>query len=229
MSERSPRRLRASGAWTFGAAVTLLLLLCARGLAVAQGAEAMDRGTGSGGEDGATQLDGEDRMHAQRLTREAERLYERGNFSAARAKYQEAYHASRRPELLFNVGQCHRRLGQHRSAIFFFDLYLHEQPRSPHRDLVESLIEESKADLIHNHESASNGQGAASPPGPAVPLAPSPTQSDEVTRVTRRRAAIAVSVVLTVAAGTVLGVALANRDSSNPPASNSSLGMVSWE
>jgi tetratricopeptide (TPR) repeat protein len=36
----------------------------------------------------------------------------------------------RLPAFLFNIGQCHRKLGQHEQAIFFYSRYLKANPAS---------------------------------------------------------------------------------------------------
>jgi tetratricopeptide (TPR) repeat protein len=81
--------------------------------------------------------------------RAAKRHYERGQklfnlqkFDEALEQFQKAYDAKPIPDFLFNIGQCHRNLGDYASAIFSFKKFLKLDPEAPNRDQVEKLIEE---------------------------------------------------------------------------------------
>ena len=71
-----------------------------------------------------------------------ERLFALGRFREAMAAYEAAYEASSLPELLFNIGQCHRNLGNYQSAVFSFQQYLKHKPEAANRDAVRALIQE---------------------------------------------------------------------------------------
>ena len=58
----------------------------------------------------------------------------------ALAEYQSAYRLMPLPGLLFNIGQCHRYLGQCDQANFFFRQYLAGVPNSPHEAKVKELM-----------------------------------------------------------------------------------------
>jgi tetratricopeptide (TPR) repeat protein len=82
-------------------------------------------------------------------TRTAKRHYNRGQklfalqkFDAALEQFQKAFDARQSPEFLFNIGQCHRNLGDYEAAIFSFKRYLKLDPDAPNREKVEELIEE---------------------------------------------------------------------------------------
>jgi tetratricopeptide (TPR) repeat protein len=81
--------------------------------------------------------------------RAARRHYERGQklfnlqkFDEALEQFQKAYDAKPIPDFLFNIGQCHRNLGDYESAIFSFKKFLKLDPEAPNREQVEKLIEE---------------------------------------------------------------------------------------
>ena len=83
------------------------------------------------------------RMHFQR----AEKFFEVGRFKKALEHYRRAYELYRAPALLFNMGQCHRNLGDKEKALFFYKRYLGEYHDGPHRKDVEAIIAELEEEL----------------------------------------------------------------------------------
>lgn len=73
--------------------------------------------------------------------------YKLGRFPEALEEFSKAYEHQPLAAFLFNIGQCHRQLGNHERAVFFFEGYLRESPEAKNRQLVEDLIAESRADL----------------------------------------------------------------------------------
>ncbi|HEY1693497.1 MAG TPA: hypothetical protein VGG39_15120 [Polyangiaceae bacterium] len=84
---------------------------------------------------------------AKALVQRATIEYEVGHFQQALDLYGKAYELLPRPELLFDLGQCHRMLKDHERAVFFFQGYLREKPDAPNRALVEKLLAESQEQL----------------------------------------------------------------------------------
>jgi tetratricopeptide (TPR) repeat protein len=81
--------------------------------------------------------------------RAARRHYERGQklfnlqkFEDALEQFQKAYDAKPLPDFLFNIGQCHRNLGDYTSAIFSFKKFLKLDPEASNREQVEQLIDD---------------------------------------------------------------------------------------
>jgi len=76
----------------------------------------------------------------------ADELYHEGRYQQALDEYIAAYDSSASPDYLFNIGQCHARLGHHQEAIFFYRGYL-ERGAHVDRAAVEALIrtEEQRA------------------------------------------------------------------------------------
>jgi len=72
----------------------------------------------------------------------AERLFALGRFTEALREYEAAFEAKPLPAFLFNIGQCHRNLGDYAAAIFSFRKYLHLASDAPNRDAVDDLIAE---------------------------------------------------------------------------------------
>lgn len=70
--------------------------------------------------------------------------YNLGRFHRAAELYARAYELYPVAPLLFNLGQCHRKLGHHERAIYFFESYLREAPDARNRALVVDLIREQR-------------------------------------------------------------------------------------
>jgi len=74
----------------------------------------------------------------------AEAHYKLGRFAEALQEYSKAYEFASLPAFLFNMGQCHRQLGNHERAVFFYEGYLRESPKAGNREIVRRLIQESQ-------------------------------------------------------------------------------------
>ena len=77
----------------------------------------------------------------------AEVHFKLGEFKQALPLYKEAYRARAMPEFLFNIGQCHRHLGDCARTIFFFRQFLGHRPKSPHKPKLEKMIRDCEAKL----------------------------------------------------------------------------------
>ena len=88
-----------------------------------------------------------DRDKAEKHFQRAEKLFALGRFDQALTYYEKAYEEEALPHFLFNIGQCHRNLGNYESAIFSFRKYLKLKPEASNRDAVELLIEELQREL----------------------------------------------------------------------------------
>ena len=69
-------------------------------------------------------------------------FYNLGRFAEALAEYEAAYMAIQDPPFLFNVAQCHRKLGHSQEAIDSYRGYLRVAPNAPNRAEVERRIDE---------------------------------------------------------------------------------------
>ncbi len=74
----------------------------------------------------------------------AEKAFNLGKFEDALKGYEAAYDGKPLPGLLFNIAQCHRNLGNHERALFFYRRYLALDPATPNHALVEELIAEQE-------------------------------------------------------------------------------------
>jgi hypothetical protein len=97
------------------------------------------------------------------LYRQAEARYVAGDVAGALVLMQQSYEASQRPELLFNLGQLHRDLGQCVEARKSYARYL---------DLAKSGTRRHEAESIERELASECPEGAASSP-PPLATAPS--------------------------------------------------------
>jgi tetratricopeptide (TPR) repeat protein len=84
-------------------------------------------------------------------TDRAKTLYAEGNqhfnlneMAQALELYKRAYRIKPLPAFLFNIAQCYRKLGNHQEAINMYQAYLVGVPDASNKEMVESLINESK-------------------------------------------------------------------------------------
>lgn len=130
----------------FLALAFVLLAAGAAGTAVAQPA--------------APQSEAARKAEAKRLAEDATRKYNLGQFKEALDGYSKAYETFPAASLLFNLGQCHRSLGNHERAVFFYEGYLREKPNAPNRDVVEELLVEERASLTKQREEEATRKAA---------------------------------------------------------------------
>ncbi len=101
-----------------------------------------------------------------------QKAYNLGRFADALEAYTEAYRLDPRPAMLFNLGQCHRLLGNSERALFFYNRYLSQFPGvAPNDATVRGLIAEMEHATARQRLSAGDAPQAA--PTPSIPdLAP---------------------------------------------------------
>jgi tetratricopeptide (TPR) repeat protein len=80
---------------------------------------------------------------AKALFAEANQHYSLGEFDQAMTSYSLAYRLKPLPAFLFNIAQCHRKLGHYKDAIAMYQNYLVGVPDAPNKDVVDSLIKEA--------------------------------------------------------------------------------------
>ena len=113
----------------------------------------------------------------------ATRFYDLREYAKALDEYKAAYMAKPDPAFLFNIGQCHRKLGNAASAIEFYQQYLKKTgPDDPNRKQAEARIRDIESGHVSDDDpftkedakapSVSDTAGATAPPTP--PGAPVP-------------------------------------------------------
>ncbi|HXI57648.1 MAG TPA: hypothetical protein VNO55_16395 [Polyangia bacterium] len=75
----------------------------------------------------------------------AESLYRVERFQDAFTEYQEAYLAKPEPNLLFNMAQCQRKMGNRPEAVRFYRRFLAEKPNPPNLATVEQHLRDLEA------------------------------------------------------------------------------------
>jgi tetratricopeptide (TPR) repeat protein len=111
--------------------------------------------------------------HAEdKATKTARKHYEKGQklfalrrFDEALVAYEAAFEAKPLPGFLFNIGQCHRNLGDYDAAIFTFRKYLKLDPEAENREAVLELLDELQA-LKDEQEAEKQNKILAPPPRP---------------------------------------------------------------
>ena len=80
----------------------------------------------------------EAKAHANRGTS----MYNLGRFPEALTEYEAAYLAIQDPPFLFNIAQCHRKMGKNKEALDSYRTYLRVAPEAPNRAEVQKRISE---------------------------------------------------------------------------------------
>ncbi len=177
---------------------------------------------------------------AKKLFEEAEKNYYLGRFGKALELYSKAYEVLPLPGFLFNIGQCHRMMGNYERAIFFYRGYLRAKD-TKNKEVVERLIQEceEKARQQRRARGTPEGQTAQRPVRPSPPRAARPGKSQQqvpalaVSRRDKRAKPFyatwwfwtAVGVGVAVLAAGIAGGVLASGDSGNSLPSGS-LGTI---
>jgi tetratricopeptide (TPR) repeat protein len=92
--------------------------------------------------------------------------YDLAEYDPALREFKAAYLAAPDPAFLFNIAQCHRKLGNFQDAITFYRTFLRRAPEAPNRPEIERRI----ADL--QREIDAGRSGLAPPITPAAARAP---------------------------------------------------------
>jgi hypothetical protein len=79
---------------------------------------------------------------ARQHTKQGTAYYNLDRQTEALAEYEAAYLGVPDPALLFNIAQCHRKLGHDKEAVAFYKTYLRNAPRATNRADVEKRIQE---------------------------------------------------------------------------------------
>lgn len=134
---------------------------------------------------------GEDDVRAAReLFQRAEQRFQAKDYAAALALYQQAYQRKPLPGFHFNIGQCHRHLGNHDQAIRHFRLYLASSEKPRHRRAAEQLIAVCERERQRpGSRSSAPGAAASAPDGgaPAAAAAPATQAVQEAPAAPRKR------------------------------------------
>jgi tetratricopeptide (TPR) repeat protein len=104
--------------------------------------------------------------------RRGETHFAMGRFAQALKEYQAAYELKPLPGFLFNIGQCHRNLGELEEAVFSFKRYLRLKPDAGNHAAVEELVVDLERQLAA--QKATRPPTLTGPTGPTGPFLPPP-------------------------------------------------------
>jgi len=99
------------------------------------------------------------------------RHFDLSEYESALADFKDAYRSKPDPALLYNIAQCHRRLGHTDEAITFYRSYLRRAPDAKNREEVERRL--SELETMRDAESATiaNSKTSREQPSPVSPEA----------------------------------------------------------
>src|SRR5262249_61574174 len=84
----------------------------------------------------------EEKAKARELYQSGLVHYDLKEYGEALKAFKDAYRVVQDPAFLYNIAQCHRRLGQNPAALDFYRNYLRRSPSAPNRGEVEPRIQE---------------------------------------------------------------------------------------
>jgi tetratricopeptide (TPR) repeat protein len=113
----------------------------------------------------------EDKAQARLHFEAGARHYDLSEWDQALVEFKEAYRQMPDPSFLYNIAQCHRRLGHGEDALTFYRTYLRRAPEAVNRDEVERRIAELEAEKqaqqLRQAEEDRQHNAAAGPLAPA--------------------------------------------------------------
>ncbi len=160
------------------------------------------------------------RAQAKRQFTEGVRLYALGKVRLALARFQAAYQALASPGYRYHIAQCHRKLKEWKSAVFYYEGYLKDNPATPMAGLVEGHLKTCRQRL---KEEELRRRGILNPN-----LGKGGKGGDKVVPVYKKWWLWTLVGVGVAVLATGLGVGLTVGSSSGLKAPPTTLGTVSW-
>ena len=142
--------------------------------------------------------------------------YDLKEYAEALKEFKDAYRFVHDPVLLFNIAQCHWKLGQNQEALDFYRNYLRRAPDAPNRPEVEKRVQEIERDT----QAAAKAPPAppsvaahapAAPPTLTVAPPQEPAASDSEARPVYRRWWFWTGAAVLVVGAVATAVALSRR------------------
>jgi tetratricopeptide (TPR) repeat protein len=122
--------------------------------------------------------EGENKIAARNFYLEGRRLYDVGEYRASLDSFKKAYLRYEDSSFLFNIGQCHRQLGQKQEALQAYRSYLRRTPEAENRPEVQRLIVQLES--LITEETAR--KSAPVPAANVAPTRPGPAFAEPATR-----------------------------------------------
>ncbi len=113
-------------------------------------------------------------------------LFKKGDHAGALVQFKKAHGLDPRPEMLFNIGLCHHKLGQTREALESYGRYLREKPQAKNYEKVKENILQLAEQFRTSHAAAlaaldrrmAAAKGAAPAPTKPAPVPPTATPDE---------------------------------------------------
>jgi len=162
---------------------------------------------------------------AKTLFEKAEVHFSVQEFSKALLLYKESYKAHPLPELLYNMGQCCRFMGQCKKARLYYEQFLLKRPKSKQRGAIKKLIERCEAEAgasrpTGGQASPAAGGQAEEPPAPPPGGADRPDETSAgVSRAWFWSGVGVTAALLATAAGTGIAALVMNDEYLDPDTS----------
>lgn len=106
-----------------------------------------------------------DEQAARTLFADGQKAYDLGEFDRALTLYSDAYKLKPLPGFLFNIGQCHKQLGNFERAAFFFGRFVdNSKPEAANVALAKELkadMEKRQAEKVEAERKAADEKAAA--------------------------------------------------------------------
>jgi hypothetical protein len=113
----------------------------------------------------------EEKTKARELYQSGLVHYDLKEYAEALKSFKDAYRVVQDPAFLYNIAQCHRRLGQNPEALDFYRNYLRRSPSAANRGEVERRIQEIEREI---QQAEKTGRPPPPPPPPAKEPPPPP-------------------------------------------------------
>ena len=101
---------------------------------------------------GAPASAGDSTAAARAHARQALAFYDLKRFQEAYQEYEQAYLIEQDPALLYNMGQCQRKLGNSEEALHFYRTYLRRVPKGPSAVEAEKRVRELEDATARGHK-----------------------------------------------------------------------------
>ena len=84
--------------------------------------------------------------------------YQKGKYAEAIREFEESYRLSRRPDILYNLAQCHDKLGDVEKTVEYLQRYLRDQPKASDREQVGAWLANREKALAEQRAAAARAE-----------------------------------------------------------------------
>jgi tetratricopeptide (TPR) repeat protein len=156
--------------------------------------------------------------------------YQKGKYAEAIREFEESYRLSRRPDILYNLAQCHDKLGDVEKTVDYLQRYLRDKPKATDREQVSAWLANREKALADQRAAAARGEAekqaaeqrardaeaaARASRAAAVPAPPPPSPRRSKAGWAVPATTAGVAVVLFAVGGAYGGIAMQKQDDAN--------------